>query len=56
MQTQIMVMLHQTTSVLSEPLQKRLPHSYFSKEQVELLAETPGINMLMSSEENNRYL
>lgn len=56
MQTQIMGMLHQITGVLSEPFQKQLPHSCYSKEQAELLAETPGINMLMSSEENNWHL
>lgn len=29
MQTQIMGMLHQIKDVLSEPFQKRLPHSYY---------------------------
>lgn len=56
MQNQITGMLYQITGMLSESFQKQSPHSYYSKEQAELLAQTPGINMLTSSQENNMHL
>lgn len=55
MQKQIMGTLYQITGMLSESFQKQSPYFYYSKEQAELLAQTPGIT-LTSSQENNMHL
>lgn len=52
MQNQMLSMFHQMTGRSSESPQKQPQHSYYSKEQAELLAQAPGINMLTSSREN----
>jgi len=56
MQNQMLSMFHQMTGRSSESPQKQPQHSYYSKEQAELLAQAPGINMLTSSRENNTHL
>lgn len=38
--------LYQITGMLSESFQKQSPYSYYSKEQAELLAQTPDTNKL----------
>lgn len=56
MQNQRLSMFHRMTGMSSESLQKQPQHSYYSKEQAELLAQAPGINMLTSLKENNMHL
>lgn len=56
MQNQTLSMFHRMTGMSSESLQKQPQHSYYSKEQAELLAQAPGINMLTSLKENNMHL
>lgn len=50
MQNQIISMLYQLIGMSSESLQEQSLHSSYSKEQAELLAQAPGINMLTSSQ------
>jgi len=56
MQNQITGTLYQIAGTLSESFQKQSSYSCYSKEQAELLAQTPGNNTLTSSQENNRNL